>query len=203
MRKGPPNKNQLRLVAWEVTRRCNLNCVHCRAASERGPYTGELDTDQCREILDQIALIGKPIIILTGGEPLLRKDIFDLALHGTNVGLRMVMATNGTIVTPENVEKIKSYVDNLNLLYVTFTRASHALYCLSDIGSKAGSKISTVSDLLFDIFSDNYKKQELSKDDILIPRSDKEGNIIGCYHVPLRQSWFRPSSRDRLFADLS
>lgn len=64
------------------------------------------------------------------------------------------------------VEKIKSYIDNLNLLYVAFTRASHALYCLSDIESKAGSKISTVSDLLFDIFSDNYKKKELSKDDI-------------------------------------
>jgi heme b synthase len=60
------------------------------------------------EILDQIALIGKPIIILSGGEPLLREDIFDLARHGTQLGLRMVMATNGTLITPEIAGKIKS-----------------------------------------------------------------------------------------------
>ena len=108
MSKTPPHKNQLRLVAWEVTRTCNLNCVHCRAASERGPYPGELNRDKCREILEQIALIDKPIIILTGGEPLLRKDIFDLALHGTQLGLRMVMASNGTLLNPQTAEKIKS-----------------------------------------------------------------------------------------------
>jgi len=109
MKKGhPQNRSNLRLVAWEVTRRCNLNCVHCRAASERGPYPGELDTNKCLEILDQIALIGMPIVILTGGEPLLKKDIFELALHGTQLGLRMVMATNGTLITPEISEKIKS-----------------------------------------------------------------------------------------------
>lgn len=104
----PPQNKQLRLVAWEVTRSCNLNCVHCRAASEKGPYPGELDTDKSMEILDQIALVGKPIIILSGGEPLLREDIFDLARHGTQLGLRMVMATNGTLITPEIAEKIKS-----------------------------------------------------------------------------------------------
>ena len=109
MKKGhPQNRSNLRLVAWEVTRRCNLNCVHCRASSERGPYPGELDTNKCLEILDQIALIGMPIVILTGGEPLLKKDIFELALHGTKLGLRMVMATNGSLITPEISEKIKS-----------------------------------------------------------------------------------------------
>jgi heme b synthase len=109
MKKGPPhNNNSLRLVAWELTRRCNLNCVHCRAASERGPYPGELDTGKCLEILDQIASMGKPIIILTGGEPLLKKDIFELANHGTQLGLRMVMATNGLLITPEIAEMIRS-----------------------------------------------------------------------------------------------
>ncbi len=100
-------KNELRLVAWEVTRRCNLNCVHCRAASERGPYPEELGTAKCVEILDQISSIGSPIVILTGGEPLLRKDIFDLAERGTGAGLRMVMATNGSLLTPDIVKKIK------------------------------------------------------------------------------------------------
>jgi heme b synthase len=105
---GPPEKNQLRLVAWEVTRSCNLNCIHCRAASGRGPYTGELDTTKCIEILDEISAVGSPIVILTGGEPLLREDIFDLARYGTAAGLRMVMATNGSLLTSEIIEKIKS-----------------------------------------------------------------------------------------------
>jgi len=97
-----------RLVAWEVTRNCNLNCVHCRASAGRGPYAGELSTMKCLEILDQIAGVGKPIVILTGGEPLLREDIYLLAEYGTGLGLRMVMATNGILVTPEVAKKIKS-----------------------------------------------------------------------------------------------
>ena len=100
--------NPPRLVAWEVTRSCNLNCVHCRAASEKGPYHGELSTDKAKEIIDQIAKLTKPIIILTGGEPLMRDDIFELAEYGTSLGMRMVMATNGTLLTPETGEKLKS-----------------------------------------------------------------------------------------------
>lgn len=88
------------MVAWEVTRRCNLACVHCRASSEKGPYPGELGTEKCLEILDQIADVDQPIIILTGGELLLREDIFEIARHGSDMGLRMVMATNGTLITP-------------------------------------------------------------------------------------------------------
>lgn len=107
MKNGPPSRNSPRLVAWEVTRRCNLNCVHCRAASEKGPYPGEFKTDKSLEVLDQIAAVGKPIVILTGGEPLLREDIFDLARSGTELGLRMVMATNGTLVSPEIARQIK------------------------------------------------------------------------------------------------
>ncbi len=102
------HKNDLRLVAWEVTRKCNLNCVHCRAGSERGPYPGELSPSKCLEILDQISSVGEPIVILTGGEPILREDVFELAEHGTQLGLRMVMATNGTLLTPDIVEKIRA-----------------------------------------------------------------------------------------------
>ena len=91
----------VRLVAWETTRNCNLSCVHCRASATCGPYQGELDTRSALELLDQIADVGKPIVILTGGEPLLRKDIFEIARHGTQLGLRMVMAPNGTLITTE------------------------------------------------------------------------------------------------------
>ncbi|MEE4354362.1 MAG: heme b synthase [Desulfatiglans sp.] len=101
------HEKDLRLVAWEVTRACNLNCIHCRAASERGPFPKELDTKKCMTIIDEISQVSKPIVILTGGEPLLRNDIFDLAAHGTRSGLRMVMATNGTLLTRELVQEIK------------------------------------------------------------------------------------------------
>ncbi len=90
--------NAVRMIAWEVTRSCNLSCVHCRAASHLGPYPGELSTSECLSLIDDIARFAKPVIILTGGEPLLRPDIFDLAAYGTQKGLRMVMATNGTLV---------------------------------------------------------------------------------------------------------
>ncbi len=102
------HRNQLRLVAWEITRKCNLNCVHCRAGSERGPYPGELSPTKCLEILEEIREVGRPIVILTGGEPLLREDVFDLARKGTDLGLRMVMATNGTLLRREIVETMKA-----------------------------------------------------------------------------------------------
>lgn len=94
-----PRNAELRLVAWEVTRICNLRCAHCRASADNRDYTGELDTKAAFQLLDQIADVGRPIVILTGGEPLMRPDIFDLADYGTGKGLRMVMAPNGTLVT--------------------------------------------------------------------------------------------------------
>jgi len=105
----PHNKDSgssLRLVAWETTRNCNLACVHCRASATMGPYKDELDTRQGLRLLDQIAEVGKPIIILTGGEPLLREDIFEIARYGTDIGLRMVMALNGTMLTEAIAEKL-------------------------------------------------------------------------------------------------
>jgi AdoMet-dependent heme synthase len=92
---------ELRMVAWEVTRSCNLRCVHCRASAQAGPYPGELSTDEAFALMDDIASFAKPVIILTGGEPLLRPDILDIARRGTALGLRMVMAPNGTLLTLE------------------------------------------------------------------------------------------------------
>jgi heme b synthase len=104
---GDPKKGtQLRLVAWEITRNCNLSCIHCRAAATMGPYSGELETSNCIRVLDQIAETGTPIVILTGGEPLLRPDIFEIARYGTDKGLRMVMAPNGTLIDGDSARKM-------------------------------------------------------------------------------------------------
>ena len=91
----------LRLLAWEITRSCNLACAHCRAAAGQGPYPSELTTEEGRALLDDLAGMGQVVVILTGGEPLLREDLLELAAYGTGLGLRMVVATNGTLLTPE------------------------------------------------------------------------------------------------------
>jgi heme b synthase len=96
----------LRLVAWETTRNCNLSCMHCRASATCGPHEGELDTPTAFRLLDQIAAVSRPIVILTGGEPLLRPDIFDIASYGTHKGLRMVMAPNGTLITEKTAKQM-------------------------------------------------------------------------------------------------
>ncbi|MFZ2799130.1 MAG: radical SAM protein [Syntrophorhabdus sp.] len=100
-------QNTLRMVAWELTRNCNLNCVHCRAAASKGPHKGELTFAECKRILDQIAGFASPTIILTGGEPLMRDDIFEIIEYGNKQGLRLVIAINGTLLTEEKALKLR------------------------------------------------------------------------------------------------
>ena len=96
--------NPPRLIAWELTAGCNLNCVHCRGASTSSVPAGELTTDEAKHFIDEVTGLGKPILILSGGEPLIRHDVFEIARYGTDAGLRVVLATNGTLLTPEIVE---------------------------------------------------------------------------------------------------
>src|SRR4030065_1489148 len=91
------DQHPLRMIAWELTRSCNLFCVHCRASAEYGPYEGALASQEVFRVMDKIASFSKPVIILTGGEPLLRSDIFTLARHGTQRGFRVVMAKKGRV----------------------------------------------------------------------------------------------------------
>ncbi|MCK9174368.1 MAG: radical SAM protein [Desulforhopalus sp.] len=95
-------------IAWEITRRCNLKCVHCRSSSELA-VEGHPDfsLDQAKAVMDDIASYASPVLVLSGGEPLLRPDVFDIASYGTQKGLRMCLATNGTLVTPETCRGIK------------------------------------------------------------------------------------------------
>jgi AdoMet-dependent heme synthase len=123
---GKSKGNALRLVAWEITRNCNLACIHCRASATQGPFSGELDTDASFHLLDQIAQVGKPIIILTGGEPLLRSDVFDIARYGTDKGLRMVMAPNGTLITETFAEQMAAAgIQRISVSLDGSTRESH------------------------------------------------------------------------------
>lgn len=97
----------LRLVAWEVTRSCNLVCKHCRAEAHTEPYPNEFSTEEAKALIDTFPETGSPIIIFTGGEPLMRPDIFELVRYARSKGLRSVMAPNGTLITPEIAKEIK------------------------------------------------------------------------------------------------
>ena len=90
---------RLHLVAWEITRRCNLFCAHCRASSEDKQYEDELSIQECYQLIDEIIKVGKPILILTGGEPLARPDVLQIAKYGVSKGLKVVMGTNGTLIS--------------------------------------------------------------------------------------------------------
>ncbi|MHB8762411.1 MAG: radical SAM protein, partial [Coriobacteriia bacterium] len=83
-----------RIIAWEITRSCNLSCAHCRAAAEFGCYPGELSLEQIKGVIDDIVTISNPIIILTGGEPLMRPDIWEIVDYCHDKGAMPVIGTN-------------------------------------------------------------------------------------------------------------
>lgn len=103
----------LRLVAWEATGACNLACAHCRAEARTEPDPGELDTEEARALVDDLADLSRrqggpmPIIfIISGGEPLLRADIFPMAAYSSQAGLHTVVGTNGTLLDASNVSRL-------------------------------------------------------------------------------------------------
>ena len=97
----PVAENKPRLIFWEVTKGCNLRCIHCRASATELSSPRDLSTHTALGIIDQIVEVAKPILVLSGGEPLYRSDIFQLATYARDKGLRVALATNGTLVTKE------------------------------------------------------------------------------------------------------
>jgi heme b synthase len=93
-------------IAWEVTGRCNLKCIHCRASAAMDAEVGPT-LEQATAFLDDVKSFADPVVVVSGGEPLLREDVFDIVKYGTDLGLRMCMATNGTLVTDEVCERLK------------------------------------------------------------------------------------------------
>ena len=89
------------VVVWNCTRACNLRCVHCYASASQGRHARELDTGEGKALLDDLAAFNVPVILFSGGEPLLRPDFFELAGHAADLGLRTTISTNGTLITPE------------------------------------------------------------------------------------------------------
>jgi heme b synthase len=115
-----------RLVAWEVTKTCSLDCRHCRANAADREFAHEFTTKECFRLLDSIASFAAPIIILTGGEPMARDDIYDIARYGTSLGLRMVMAPCGMLINRENTREMKeSGIQRISLSLDGADRQTH------------------------------------------------------------------------------
>jgi radical SAM protein with 4Fe4S-binding SPASM domain len=102
------------VVVWNCTRRCNLRCVHCYAASDNQADANELTTTEAKTFIDDLAAFGAPVLLFSGGEPLLRDDLFDLLPHAAGAGLRTVISTNGTCITTDIARKLAA----ANVAYV-------------------------------------------------------------------------------------
>ena len=129
-------------IAWEITRRCNLQCVHCRSSSalevDNHP---DFSFTEAKRVLDDINSYASPVVVLSGGEPLLRKDVFDIAEYGTGLGLRMCLATNGTLVNREICQKIKD--SGLKMVSLSLDGASAAVH--DDFRNQEGAFAGTMN----------------------------------------------------------
>lgn len=102
------------VVVWNVTRRCNLKCVHCYAHAKNVTFDNELTTEDGKVLIDDLTEFGVPVLLFSGGEPLVRKDLPALAAYAVKKGMRAVISTNGTLITSETARVLK----DIGLSYV-------------------------------------------------------------------------------------
>lgn len=95
------------VTVWNITRTCNLRCIHCYTDSRNKVYTGELTTEEGKVLLKDLADFNIPAILFSGGEPLMRHDLFELVDYAASLGLRATLSTNGTLITEDMAKKIK------------------------------------------------------------------------------------------------
>ncbi len=141
------------VVVWNMTRRCNLKCIHCYSNSRNIPYRDEMTTEEGKALITDLAAFGSPVILFSGGEPLIRKDLPELAQYAVDRGMRAVISTNGTLLTPERIRVFReiglSYIgvslDGLQETHDffrgvpgTFVRAMRGMRASRDAGIKVG-----------------------------------------------------------------
>ncbi|MDW7674373.1 MAG: putative heme d1 biosynthesis radical SAM protein NirJ1 [Bacillota bacterium] len=95
------------VVAWNMTRTCNLKCIHCYSNSENKKYEGELNHEEALKFVDDLGAFKVPVLLFSGGEPLIREDIFELAERAAGHGIRPTISTNGTLITREVAQRLK------------------------------------------------------------------------------------------------
>jgi Fe-coproporphyrin III synthase len=101
------SKDKKPVVVWNMTRRCNLKCIHCYAQAKDIKFENELSTEEGKALIDDLASFGSPVILFSGGEPTLRKDLPELAAYAREKGMRAVISTNGTLIDRDMAKKLK------------------------------------------------------------------------------------------------
>ncbi len=161
------------IVVWNLTRTCNLKCQHCYTNSENRRYEGELDTATCKAVLDDLAAFKVPAVLFSGGEPLVRPDVFELAAYARERGLHVVLSTNGTLIDADTARRLKelefSYVgisldsalaevhDAFRGVEGAFDRTMKGFRNCVDAGQKVGLRLTLTPqtcenlDLVFDL----------------------------------------------------
>ena len=144
------------IVVWNITRTCNLRCVHCYADSHAQLYPGELTREQCIGVIDDLADYGASALLLSGGEPLLHPHLPELLEHATQRGLKVTISTNGTRITPEWAARFKqwgvAYVgisldgigpvhDSFRGVQGAFDAAIRGFKLCEDVGQKTGLRL--------------------------------------------------------------
>ncbi|MBU1262620.1 radical SAM protein, partial [bacterium] len=143
------------VVVWNITKRCNLNCIHCYINASHQETGPELSTDAAKATICEFADVGVPMIIFSGGEPLLRKDIFKLGGYAKKKGINVVLSSNGTLLTKDMASKIQdagfSYVgisldgtkstnDKFRGAEGAFEKSIEGLRRLREVGVKSGMR---------------------------------------------------------------
>ena len=147
------SKDKKPVVVWNMTRRCNLKCVHCYAKSEDISYDNELTHEQAIAMIDDLAEFGVPVLLFSGGEPLVHPRLVDYARYAVSKGMRAVISTNGTLITREKAKTLKeiglSYVgisldgleethDKFRGVKGSFQKAMKAIENCQEAGIKVG-----------------------------------------------------------------
>ncbi|MCX6354833.1 MAG: radical SAM protein [Candidatus Aureabacteria bacterium] len=104
---GPDRENPRPVVVWNTTRRCTLSCIHCYSDSHDRDYPGELSTSEAERMIDDLGACGIPVLLFSGGEPLLRTDLFALAKRAKGRKIRTVLSTNGVLITPDLAKRMR------------------------------------------------------------------------------------------------
>ncbi len=154
------------IVVWNITRTCNLRCLHCYSDSASQKYTGELSLDECHKVIDDLSAYGVPGLLLSGGEPLVHPEIFDLAAYARRKGLRLTLSTNGTLITPEKAVRLKeigfAYVgisldgigathDHFRGTAGAFEKTIHAFRHCRDAGQRVGLRLTLTKHTIGDL----------------------------------------------------
>jgi radical SAM protein with 4Fe4S-binding SPASM domain len=95
------------VVSWNLTRKCNLKCPHCYINATTQELENELSTEESKNLIDQICEVSRPLLILSGGEPLLRQDVFELVRYGASKGLKMGLGSNGSLIDATAAKRLK------------------------------------------------------------------------------------------------